>query len=246
VSTLAQRVALVTGAGRGIGAAIARELAANGAHVVVNYVARSDTADATVAAIQSAGGRAFAEKADLQDPRQLERLFATVMERCGRLDILVNNAGIAATSMLDQFDVDLIDRVLAVNVRAVLLATQRAVRMFGPEGGSVINLSSALVQQPVPAHALYAAAKGAIDALTRALAHELGARRIRVNAVAPGPTEAGLLQIDEQTRAYLASRTPLGRLGQPADIAKVVAFLASDSAAWVTGQIIGVDGGIRI
>ena len=246
MSTLAQRVALVTGAGRGIGAAIACELAANGAQVVVNYATRSDTAQATVAAIQAAGGRAFAERADVQDPQQLERLFGTITERCGRLDVLVNNAGVGGTAMLEQLDAALIDRVLAVNVRAVLLATQRAVRAFGPEGGTVINLSSALVNQPVPSQALYAAAKGAIDGLTRVLARELGPRRIRVNAVAPGSTEAGLLQIDEQTRGYLVSRTPLGRIGLPADIAKVVAFLASDAAAWITGQIIGADGGLRI
>lgn len=246
MSTLADRVAVVTGAGRGIGAAIALELAANGAQVVVNYAARSDTAHATVAAIQAAGGRAFAERADVQDPQQLDRLFATVAERCGRLDILVNNAGVGGTAMLEQLDAALIDRALAVNVRAVLLATQRAVPAFGPEGGTIINLSSALVNQPVPSQALYAATKGAIDGLTRVLAHELGARRIRVNAVAPGSTEAGLLQIDEPTRAYLVGRTPLGRIGLPADIGKVVAFLASDAAAWITGQIIGADGGLRV
>jgi 3-oxoacyl-[acyl-carrier protein] reductase len=246
VSTLAQRVALVTGAGRGIGAAIASELAAHGAQVVVNYTARADTAEATVAAIKAAGGRAFAERADVKDPRQVEKLFATVRERCGRLDILVNNAGVGGTAMLEQLDAEVIDRVLAVNVRGVLLATQQAVRAFGSAGGTIINLSSALATQPVSSQALYAAAKGAIDALTRVLAHELGARRIRVNAVAPGSTEAGLLQVDEQTRGYLVSRTPLGRIGLPADIAKVVAFLASDAAAWITGQIIGADGGLRV
>ncbi|HEY2807502.1 MAG TPA: glucose 1-dehydrogenase [Steroidobacteraceae bacterium] len=246
MATQVNRVALVTGAGRGIGAAIALELAAQGARVVVNYAERADDANSTVAAIRAAGGDAFSAQADVQDPQQLARLFAAVSQKYGRLDILVNNAGVGGTAMLDELNADTIDRVLAVNVRAVLLATQRAVRAFSSSGGAIVNLSSALALQPVPAQALYAATKGAIDALTRVLARELGPLHIRVNAVAPGPTEAGLLQIDEQTRGYLISRTPLGRIGIPADTAKVVAFLASDAAAWITGQVIGADGGLRV
>jgi 3-oxoacyl-[acyl-carrier protein] reductase len=213
---------------------------------VVNYAERADDANSTVAAIRAAGGDAFSAQADVQDPQQLARLFAAVSQKYGRLDILVNNAGVGGTAMLDELNADTIDRVLAVNVRAVLLATQRAVRAFSSSGGAIVNLSSALALQPVPAQALYAATKGAIDALTRVLARELGPLHIRVNAVAPGPTEAGLLQIDEQTRGYLISRTPLGRIGIPADTAKVVAFLASDAAAWITGQVIGADGGLRV
>jgi 3-oxoacyl-[acyl-carrier protein] reductase len=153
---------------------------------------------------------------------------------------------VGATLPLEHLSKQAIDDATAANVRSVLLATQRAAAAFGSDGGVVINVSSAIVMQPIPAQALYAATKAAVEALTRVLAQELGPRKIRVNAVAPGPTETDLLQISSDIRGFLISRTVLGRLGQPQDIAKVVAFLASDASGWITGQTLSVDGGLRL
>jgi 3-oxoacyl-[acyl-carrier protein] reductase len=241
-----KRSAIVTGASRGIGRAIARELAASGCRVIINYVKQRERAEGVVAQIQSAGGEAVAVGADVQQPEELDRLFAAARQHFGSLDILVNNAGVGATLPLEHLSQESIDGATAANIRSVLLATQRAAAAFGPKGGAVINLSSAIVMQPIPAQALYAATKAAVEALTRVLAQELGSRKIRVNAVAPGPTETDLLQINEQVRGFLVSRTVLGRLGTPEDVAKVVAFLASDAAGWITGQTLSVDGGLRL
>jgi 3-oxoacyl-[acyl-carrier protein] reductase len=241
-----QKTALVTGASRGIGAAIARELAAQGFTVAVNYANKRDAADATVAAITKAGGKAFAVQAAVQKPADLDKMFAGVMEKAGRLDVLVNNAGVSGTAMLDQITPEAMEETLSINLKAGILAAQRAAKHIGAGGGAIVNVSSSLAVQPMAGQAVYAASKAGMEAVTRVLAQELGARNIRVNAVAPGATETDLLPLDDGGRAFISSRTALGRVGQTSDIAKVVAFLASDAAAWVTGHVIGCDGGIRL
>jgi 3-oxoacyl-[acyl-carrier protein] reductase len=240
------KVAIVTGASRGIGAAIARELGAQGVRVAVNYSNRRDSADVTTNAIAKAGGKAIAVQANVQSATELDRLFADVQREWGRLDILVNNAGVGATVPLDDIDAALIDSTIATNLKGMLLASQRAARAIGEQGGSIVSISSTLANQPMPAQVVYAASKGAIEAATRVLAQELGPRRIRVNAVAPGPTETDLLPLNNEIRGFINSKTALGRVGQPTDIAKVVAFLVSDAGSWITGQVIGTDGGLRL
>lgn len=240
------KIAVVTGASRGIGRAIACELAAQGCVVIVNYADRESAAQSAVDAVRAFGVDGMAFKADVRDPEQLDRLFAAVRERFGRLDILVNNAGVSAMGLLGQMNTGDLDRAIDVNIKGAIFATQRAAAAFGERGGAVVNIGSALVAQPVAAQAVYASTKGAVQTLTRALAQELGPLKIRVNAVAPGPIETDMLQIDDETRGYLAQKTALGRLGRPQDVAKVVAFLAGDAAAWITGQVIGVDGGLRL
>jgi 3-oxoacyl-[acyl-carrier protein] reductase len=240
------KVAIVTGASRGIGAAVACELAAQSIRVAVNYASRRDAAEATVAEITRAGGKAFSIQANVQDANELASLFAAVKEEWGRLDILVNNAGVGATKPLAEIDASFIDAALNVNLKGMLLASQRAAASFGQEGGCIVNVSSALVSQPMPGQVVYAASKGAIEAATRILAQELGSRSIRVNAVAPGPVETDLLPLNEEIRGFINSKTALGRVGQPTDIAKIIAFLVSDAGAWITGQVIGTDGGLRI
>lgn len=240
------KVALVTGASRGIGAAIARELAAQGTRVAVNYARRADAARATADDIVRAGGSAFVVQANVEVEGELDRLFATVLEKYGRLDILVNNAGVGAMAPLADMTGPMIDAAFATNVRGMLLASQRAAKAFGPDGGSIVNLSSTLALQPSPSQAVYAASKAAVEAATRVLAQELGPRQIRVNAIAPGPVETDLLPLNDGLRAYIKGRTPLSRVGQPADIARIVAFLVSDAGAWITGEVIGANGGFRI
>jgi 3-oxoacyl-[acyl-carrier protein] reductase len=241
-----QKVAVVTGASRGIGAAIARELGAQGINVVVNYARKADEAAGVVDFIEKKGGKAIAIRASVDSAGDLDCLFEQTLSKFGRLDILVNNAGIGATAPLDNVTGELIDAAFATNVKGMLLASQRAAKAFGADGGTIINISSALALQPTPAQAVYAASKAAIEAATRILAQELGPRKIRVNAVAPGPVETDLLPLDDGLRAFINSKTALGRVAQPADIAKVVAFVASDAAGWITGEVIGANGGLRI
>jgi 3-oxoacyl-[acyl-carrier protein] reductase len=240
------KVAIVTGASRGIGAAVARELAVHGFNVAVNYASNHDGAKTTVEAVKKAGGDALAIQGEVQQASALDRLFGAVQEKWGALDVLVNNAGVGATAPLDQIDADMIDKAVAVNLTGMLLASQRAARAIGPDGGSIVNVSSALASQPMPTQVIYAATKGAIESATRILAQELGPRKIRVNAVAPGPTETDLLPLNDQLRGFLSSKTALARVGQPTDIAKIIAFIVSDAGGWITGQIIGTDGGLRI
>jgi 3-oxoacyl-[acyl-carrier protein] reductase len=246
MTTQRAKVAIVTGAGRGIGRAIALELAAQGFTVVVNYSATGTGAAEVVAKIAARGGEALAVQADVRHGADLDRLFATTLEKFGHLDVLVNNAGVSGAAPLEMVSAEMVAGTFDVNFQGMLFASQRAARHFGPDGGAIVNLSSALVQQPIGMQAVYAASKAAVDATTRILAQELGPRKIRVNAVAPGPTETDLLQVPEEIRGYIVSRTILGRVGWPTDIAKVVAFLASDAAGWVTGQVIGADGGLRL
>ncbi len=243
------KVAVVTGASLGIGAGIAERLAAEGAAVVVNYGRNKDTADALVSRIQSAGGKALAVQADVRNREQVRQLLAAAVTTFGQLDILVNNAGVYELLPLAAVDENHYDRQFDLNVKALLFATQEAVKVFGENGGSIVNVSSLVGSSPVPNGSVYSATKAAVDAITRSLAVELGSRKIRVNAVAPG-----LIQTEGQEkmegsaefRQYVLSQTPLGRLGTPADIAGAVAYLASPDASWTTGQVLVIAGGIRL
>jgi 3-oxoacyl-[acyl-carrier protein] reductase len=241
-----QKIAIVTGGSRGIGAAITAELAALGFLVVVVASKDSAGAETVVATVAAQGGKAVFLQADISKPDQIEQLFGKIGNTYGRIDVLVNNAGISGPGKLSDIDWDAATRVLDVNFKSVLFCSAQALPHFPESGGAIINISSVLASQPSAGQGLYAASKAAVEALTRVMAQELGAKNIRVNAVAPGPTETDLLPNDIYLRDYIKSRTPLGRAGLPADIAKVVAFLASGTAAWMTGQIINADGGIRV
>jgi 3-oxoacyl-[acyl-carrier protein] reductase len=243
---LAGRVALVTGASRGIGAAIATRLASDGAKVAVNYRANREAAERVVADILARGGEACSVQADVARAEASGSLVAEVVRRYGRLDILVNNAGIAHPAPLDRVDESQFDRQFAVNVKSVVFVTQAAARYFGEIGGSIVNISSVHARQPTGRVLVYAATKAAVEALTVALARDLAPRRIRVNAVSPGPIETEMMAANppDLVRSF-AKETPLGRLGQPEEIAAVVAFLVSDEASYITGETIGVTGGKR-
>ncbi len=244
---LAGKVAIVTGASRGIGAAIARRLGAEGAAVVVNYHQSAEAAEKVVADILALGSEAIALQADLIDSDQIRAMFAQVQERCRRLDILVNNAGVAEYRPLEAIDQTHFGRQFKVNVSGLLFATQEAARAFGTSGGRIINISSGAAQAAPPGASVYSATKAAVDTLTRCYAAELGPRRITVNAVAPGLTETDMLAavIPAEVQKAMIATTALRRLGTPEDTADVVAFLASDDARWITGQVIGVNGGLR-
>ena len=246
---LSGKVAIVTGASKGIGAAIAAHLAAEGAAVVVNYAASKAGADKVVDEITKHGGRAVAIQADVAKQPDIDRLLAETKKTFGRLDILVNNAGVYEFAPLEQITPAHFHKQFDLNVLGLLLTTQAAVAQFGPAGGSVINTSSVVSTLGVPGGAVYSATKGAVDSLTRALAKELGPRKIRVNTVNPGMVEtegahtAGVLAGD--MRKGIEASTPLGRIGQPQDIAPVVVFLASDDSSWVTGESFFISGGYR-
>jgi 3-oxoacyl-[acyl-carrier protein] reductase len=244
---LAGKVAVVTGASKGIGAGIARGLAEAGASVVVNYASDRAGADRVVAEVVGGGGKAVAVQGDVSKAADVKRLFAEAVRAFGRLDILVNNAGVYKFGPFESLTEEEFHRHYDVNVLGPILAVQEALKHFGPEGGSVINISSVLGSAPWPQAALYSSTKAAIDNLTRGLALELAPRKVRVNAVAPGTTESegtsDLFEGDE-VKKVIAS-TPLGRVGTPADIARVVVFLASDDSAWVTGEIIRASGGLK-
>ena len=243
--------ALVTGGSRGIGAAIARRLAHEGAHVIINFRESKVKAEQVVSDIATNGGRAEAVQADIADGRQLRALIEHADARLNaagrRLDVLVNNAGIADRGGLEQIDEADIDRQFATNVKSVILSAQAVARVFGEQGGAIINISSISARLPGPGYAVYAGTKAAVEAITVALARELGPRGVRVNAVAPGTTDTDMTRrvLTAELEEMTANRTALRRLGRPDDIAKVVAFLASDDAAWVTGEIITASGGLR-
>jgi len=246
---LAGKVAVVTGASKGIGAAIARQLAHDGASVVVNYASSKEGADKVVADIVKQGGKATAVKADVAKKAQIEQLFAEAKKTFGAVDILVNNAGIYEFSPLESVTEDHFHRQFNLNVLGLILASQEAAKHFGKGGGSIINISS-VVSTYAPANAaVYSATKAAVDAVTRSLAKELGPRHIRVNSINPGMIEtegthsAGITESD--MRKQTEAQTPLGRIGQPQDIAPAVAFLASDDAAWITGETWYISGGLR-
>jgi 3-oxoacyl-[acyl-carrier protein] reductase len=245
---LSGKVAIVTGASKGIGARIARRLGAEGAAVVVNYASSQSGAEQVVAAIRNDGGAAVAVQADVSKSADVKRLLESAKDAFGRLDILVNNAGVFEFGPLEQFTEASFHRQFDTNVLATIMVTQQALEYFGGEGGSVINLSSISSVNPVPNSVVYSATKSAVDAITKALASELAGRKIRVNAIAPGMTATeGLagMGVDEAAAKAIGAGLPMGRIGRPDDIAEVAAFLASDRAAWVTGERITVSGGQR-
>jgi 3-oxoacyl-[acyl-carrier protein] reductase len=239
------KIALVTGASRGIGRAIAQRLAREGAAVAINYARNADDAVKLKNEIEDAGGKAFTVQADVARVGEVVRLFDETLAHFGRLDILVNNAGIMFTKSVSATTEAEFDRIFAINVKGVFFACQQAATRLA-DGGRIINLSSSTTARPMPTYGAYVATKGAVEQFTRSLAGELGPRRITVNAISPGPTETELF-LDGKTPEQLerfAKLSVFGRLGQPPEIAEVVAFLASDAAGWVTGQNIRVNGGL--
>jgi 3-oxoacyl-[acyl-carrier protein] reductase len=245
---LTNKVAVVTGASKGIGAGIAKALAAEGASVVVNYATSRRDADTVVADITSNGGKACAIQGDVSKSVDVERLFADTNDTFGHVDILVNNAGIYRFAPIETVTEDEFHQHFNINVLGVLLATKEAIKHFTPDGGSIINFSTTVTRNPPPGASLYIASKSAIEAMTRVFAKELGPRKIRVNAISPGEVEtegtrsAGILGSDFEKQ--MLQQTPLGRVGQPDDIAPVAVFLASDDSRWVTGEVIAVSGGL--
>jgi 3-oxoacyl-[acyl-carrier protein] reductase len=246
---LAGKVAVVTGASKGIGAAIAKALAAQGAAVVVNYSSSKADGENVVKAITSLGGKAIAVQADMSKPEEIEGLFAKSKKAFGQVDILVNNAGIYEFLPLQKVSEEHFHRHFNLNVLGLLLASQAAAKQFDSAGGSIINISSIASTLGIPQSAVYAGTKGAVDAITRALASELGPRGIRVNAIRPGMVEtegtrsAGIA--DSDMRKQVEAQTPLRRIGQPQDIAGTAVFLASDDSAWITGETFVISGGYR-
>ncbi len=249
MSRLKDKVAIVTGASKGIGASIATHLAAEGAAVVVNYASSKDAADRVVAEITQSGGRAVAVRADVSKQAEITRLFAATKTAFGRLDILVNNAGVYEFLPLGEVTEERFRKQFDLNVLGVLLASKEAVNHFDAAGGSIVNISSAVSTLTLPNTSVYAASKAAVDAITRSLAKELGPRNIRVNAVNPSMVEtegthAGGFA-EGEIRKQLEAQTPLGRIGQPDDVAPAVVFLASGEAGWITGETLLIAGGLR-
>ena len=249
MSKLTGKVAIVTGASKGIGAGIAKGLGAAGAAVVVNYASSKEGADRVVAEITGKGGKAIAVQADVSKTADVQRLFKETKKAFGSLDVLVNNAGVFEFEPLEAVTEKECHREFNTNVLGPIMTIQEAVKYFGPEGGSVINISSVASTKPVPNSVIYAATKSAVDSITRGLATELGARKIRVNAIAPGGVETegahriGVVGSDFQKQ--MVAETPLGRFGQPEDIAGVAVFLASEDSRWLTGERITASGGWR-
>ena len=243
------KVAIVTGASKGIGAAIAKQFAAEGAAVVVNYASSKPGADRIVDEIAKRGGKAIAVQADVAKKKDVQRLFDATKKAFGTLDILVNNAGVYDWSPLEEITEEQFHKHFDVNVLGLLLATQEAVKQFGSNGGNIINISSTVTSLTPPSSSVYTGTKGAVDAITRTLAKELGPRKIRVNAINPGMVEtegvraAGFDQGD--LRKSIEAQTPLGRIGQPEDIAPGAVFLASSDSEWITGETLRIAGGLR-
>jgi 3-oxoacyl-[acyl-carrier protein] reductase len=244
---LTGKVALVTGASKGIGAAIAQAYGAEGASVVVNYASSKIGANGVVAEIAKRGGKAVAVQGDMSKLEDVQRLFAETHKAFGRLDVLVNNAGVYEFLPLEQVTPEHFHKQFNVNVLGLILASQEAAKLFGDTGGVIINISSVAATAAPPTTVVYSATKGAVDTVTKVLAKELGPRKIRVNAINPGMIEtegvrsAGLAESD--FRRQVEAATPLGRIGQPQDVAPVAVFLASDDSGWITGQTIHVAGG---
>ena len=246
--SLKGKVAIVTGASKGIGAAIAEDLAREGASVIVNYSSSPQKAEEVVGRIKAKGGSAKAVRADVSKPAEARQLIDATLAEFGRADILVNNAAVYEFRPLPEVDEAHFDRMFDLNVKGLVFATQAAVKAFGENGGTVINISSMASLAATPNSSVYSATKAAVDSVTRTLAAELGPKKILVNSVLPGPVETdGALSLSnwDEFSARLVQQTPLGRVGKPADIAKVVSFLASDDAGWITGQVIPVAGGLR-
>ena len=248
-SKLKGKVAVVTGASKGIGAAIAHHLADEGAAVVVNYASSKDGADKVVAEITRRDGKAVAVQADVAKEGDVRRLFAEAKKAFGKVDVLVNNAGIYEFAPLENVTAEHFHRQFNLNVLGLLMATQEAVKQFGPSGGSVINISSVVATAAPPQASVYSGTKAAVDAITRSLAKELGPKKVRVNSINPGMVETEGTHAqgipDSDLRRMVEAQTPLGRIGQPGDIAPAVVFLASDDAGWITGETWHVAGGFR-
>ena len=249
MSDLKGKVAVVTGASKGIGAGIAKALASAGAAVVVNYASSKAGADRVVAEIKGKGGKAIAVQGDVAKAADVQRLFAETKKAFGPLDVLVNNAGVFQFEPLEAATENEFHRQFNTNVLGLILVTQEAVKHFGPDGGSVINIGSVVSDDKPAMSVVYSATKGAVDAITGVLAKELAARNIRVNSINPGGVEtegthtAGIIGSDFEKQ--LVSRTALGRLGQPKDIAPIAVFLASPDSGWLTGEIIRASGGFQ-
>ena len=249
MNKLTNKVAVVTGASKGIGAGTARSLAAEGASVVVNYSSSKEGADKVVAEITKQGGKAIAIQGDVSKSADVIRLFAETKKAFGGLDILVNNAGIYKFGALEEVTEEEFHRQFNTNVLGLLLATQEAVKNFGANGGSVINIGSAVTRITPPGSSIYTATKGAVDAISGVLSKELGPKKIRVNSLNPGMVEtegthaAGFIGSDFNQHAV--SQTPLGRIGQPDDIASIAVFLASNESFWLSGEKLFAGGGMR-
>jgi 3-oxoacyl-[acyl-carrier protein] reductase len=247
MGVLDKKVAIVTGASKGIGAGIATALGAAGASVVVNYSSSKEVADRAVAEITANGGKAIAVQGDVSKSADVLRLFDETKRAFGELDILVNNAGIFQFDALEAVTEDEFHREFNTNVLGPILLIQESLKHFGKSGGNVINISSVVTDNPPPNSVIYAATKGALDTVTKVLAKELGARKIRVNTIAPGGVDTegtrriGIVGSDFESQ--MVANTPLGRLGQPDDIAKIAVFLASNESAWVTGHRLSASGG---
>jgi 3-oxoacyl-[acyl-carrier protein] reductase len=248
MSKLTGKVAVVTGASKGIGAAIAKSLAAEGASVVVNYASSKAGAETVVAAIAAAGGKAVAVGGDVSKSAQAQGIIDAAIKTYGRLDILVNNSGVYEFGPIDAFTEEQFHRLFNINVLGLLLTTQAAVKHLS-EGASIINIGSGVSRITPPETVVYTATKGAVDAITGVLSKELGAKKIRVNSINPGIVEtegthsAGFIGSDFEKG--LIAQTPLGRAGQPGDIAAIAVFLASDDSAWLTGELVLAAGGMR-
>jgi len=246
---LANQVAVVTGASKGIGAGIAKALAAEGAAIVVNYASSKEGADRVVTEIAGKGGKAVAVQADLAKPADVTRLFAETKKAFGRLDILVNNAGIYEFAPLEAITEEHFHKHFNLNVLGVLLAAREAVKLIGPEGGSIINIGSGVSRITPAATAVYSATKGALDAITGVLAKELGPRKIRVNSINPGMIETEGVRSagfsDSDFRKWVESQAPLGRIGQTDDISPTAVYLASSDSKYMTGETLLVAGGLR-
>ena len=247
-TTLSGKVAIVTGASKGIGAGIARELAARGASVVVNYASSAQDGQRVVAEIVAAGGKAIAVGANVAVQADIDRLFAATKEAFGTLDILVNNAGVYAITPLDTLNMESIRAMFDINVAGLLMSTKAAVAAFPARGGNIVNIGSVVGELPPAMISLYAGTKGAVNTITRSLAKELGPRNIRVNAVNPGLVKTEGFKtagFEGDFENMMVAATPLGRAGQPADIATVVAMLVSDDAHWMSGSLVDAAGGWR-
>jgi len=249
MSRLTGKVAIVTGASKGIGAGIAKRLGVEGAAVVVNYSSSKEGADRVVAEITGGGGKAIAVQGDVSKADDVRRLFEEAKNAFGAVDVLVNNAGVFEFEPIEEVTEHEFHREFNTNVLGPILTIQQALKHFGPDGGSVINISSIASENPVPNSLVYSATKSAVDSITRVLSKELGARKIRVNTIAPGGVETegthriGVIGSDFQKQMVAA--TPLGRFGQPEDIAQVAVFLASEDSRWVTGERIAASGGLH-
>ena len=249
MSKLKNKVAVVTGASKGIGAAIAKSLAAEGASVVVNYASSKEGADRVVADIVKKGGKAVAIQGDVSKASDVRRLFAGTKKAFGTLDVLVNNAGVYEFALLAEFTEEQFHRQFNTNVLGLLLTSQEAVKQFGADGGSIINIGSTSSSLTPPTTAVYTATKGAVDAVTHVLAKELGPKKIRVNSINPGVVDTegaraiGVIGSDFQKQ--FEAQTPLGRIGQPEDIGPIAVFLASADSGWLTGETLLASGGLR-